>query len=128
MSASILQRIARQSSRLWIGLFALASLISAPHQLLAAPAQQLISPSHVIYEPNVGFGGTQFRDSNSFEVRGSLGDLLVNVGAIDHSSDGSLLFVGQDNVFEGRIVGSFSLVDLINQQVVGTINFPFIGL
>ncbi len=128
MSASILQRIARQSSRLWIGLFALASLISAPHQLLAAPAQQLISPSPVIYEPNVGFGGTQFRDSNSFEVRGSLGDLLVNVGAIDHSSDGSLLFVGQDNVFEGRIVGSFSLVDLINQQVVGTINFPFIGL
>lgn len=110
-------------------MFALLAIMTTPAiTVLAAPTQQTFGPSPVLYEPNVGFGGLQFRDSNSFDIRWQPRRPLYNVNAIEQSSDGSWLFVGQDNIVNGAIVGSLTLVDLTTGQVLDSINFPFLGL
>lgn len=119
-----LSRLPHPIVRFWLCLIVLFGLLSGFVSGLTAFAQQpSLGPGPVIYEPNAGFGTTLLRDASSFDVRGSVNAFLPNVGAIDHSSDGSLLFAGH------RLsVGSFSVVDLLNQQTLGTIDFPFLGL
>lgn len=104
-------------------LFVVLSLaLVLPRPTMAAPATQLAGPSPLIYVPNEGFGNTTFRDSNSYDIRSSSAT-VANVVAIDHNTDGSLLFLA------GTGAGSrLQVFDVSQQASLGTLELEVPGL
>jgi uncharacterized repeat protein (TIGR01451 family) len=103
-------------------ILALASF-GAPFAALAAPAQQGLGYSPTIFVPNDGFAAVTFRDSSSFDVRATAYVPTPNTSAINHSPDGSLLFLTNQGSTH-----QLEIVDVATQSVLAGVELPFRGL
>ena len=116
----------RYSLVLFCLLFSLLATFGAAQ---AAPQTPTTGPGPVIYVPNDGFAITTLRDSNSYDVLGSVAIPVANTSAINHSADGSLLYSvsrGLDETF--NLVDQFSVIDVTTQSLLGSVDLPFRGL
>ena len=89
----------------------------------AAPQTPATGPGPLIYVPNDGFAITNLRDSNSYDVLGSVALPMPNTSAINHSADGALLYTVSRGFIE-----ELSIVDVATQSVLSSVELPFRGL
>jgi hypothetical protein len=106
------------------GVLALVLLaICAPFAALAAPRQQAPGNGPVIFVPNDGFATVTLRDASSLDVRASAYLPTPNTSAINHSLDGSLLFLANQG-----FTHQLEIVDVATQNVLASVELPFRGL
>ena len=106
------------------GVLALVLLaICAPFAALAAPRQQAPGTGPVIFVPNDGFATVTLRDASSLDIRASAYLPTPNTSAINHSPDGSLLFLTNQG-----FTHQLEIVDVATQQVLASVELPFRGL
>ena len=102
--------------------FVLTSLC-APLAALATPPQQGLGYGPTIYVPNDGFATVTFRDASSLDVRATAYLPTPNTSAINHSPDGSLLFLTSQG-----FTHQLEIVDVATQSVIAGVELPFRGL
>ncbi len=95
----------------------------APFAALAAPRQQAPGNGPVIFVPNDGFATVTLRDASSLDIRASAYLPTPNTSAINHSPDGSLLFLTNQG-----FTHQLEIVDVATQNVLASVELPFRGL
>ena len=104
------------------------SLLATFGAAQAAPQTPTTGPGPVIYVPNEGFAITTLRDSNSYDLLGSVAIPVANTSAINHSADGALLYsVSRGFNQQSEVVDQFSVIDLTTQSLLGSVDLPFRG-
>lgn len=97
--------------------------LCAPLAALATPPQQGLGYGPTIYVPNDGFATVTFRDASSLDVRATAYLPTPNTSAINHSPDGSLLFLTNQG-----FTHQLEIVDVATQSVIAGVELPFRGL